>query len=1120
MKTFRWIASFFLLFFATIFSTVPSFAESSEVTALKDTLAQLNKQEHLSENDTRLKNAINIHLEFLSKYEQMSADFETASNDVKNADSEIKRINAEKERLEGIFAKEDGQDLLKLNHSQLSEEFSKYQNKLLDDQKKFEEYKIKSDKLQIFSEYSQEKNSTLQQGIDEAKQQLIQENLLPFETAAYAQKLKYYQHYVSYLQFLNISKRKLIELTDANLSLRKVIVDHDKEMLTKIDARLAEISKQEKAAEFKKFESESAQLQLSVDERSKISDFIAEQNDEYRKLIEEATSKSDIYEKESKTIALALEQASDIEYEVNSQIGNFSNSMFLAQALESLLRSIPEYDAPFNFEETLSAVRLDIYEQNIKFARLADPEGTAQRISQRGKTPLTKAQINAIAELLKIRRTLVSRYLEKLQTESQLLLSLKMNNDLYEQHKRSIQETVTKKLFWLQSNPKINKAWFKNLPNMLQKELTGTRAFVDASNFEGEVLKKLPRVLVLVLFSLCIVLSKKAITRQIKSCHNKVGSYRKDTHYNTPLAVFLTFLRSSNWACWSIIIGLLLSFMTIRVGIYNIGEIAKENNIRVAFIILLMCFANTAMKPGEIYDRHFNLPGYCSNRRMHVAILGCLALLSLGCTSKELYPHTIAIDVVGQILFFFAAIAAQVILFKTLKRSFKNPKATIVNKLLILAFNFIPIALMVMLWQGYYYSAIKVVVKCIDTYFAFFLAALVFLTILRSLSITSRRLAYARRKEEKERMRHEDLKTETLTEQEAALASSSVPVDDEEMMPTSEISHQTVNILNLAVFTGLAVVIYIIWSDVITAMSYLRQITLWTVSATDPTGKGAITVNISLSDVLIACYAFIMTFIVVKNLPGLLEIIVLNRFSVTKNASYSIKTILSYVVLASGITFGCSKLGVSWDNLKWLVTALSVGIGFGLQEIVANFISGIIILFERPIRPGDIITIGNTTGVVTKIRTRATTITDFDKRDLIVPNKTFITSQLSNWSLNDICLTRMCINVSAGYGSDQKLVHDTLMKIGEQNRYVAKNPKHFVVFTGFGESNLDFHLMVFIEKIQDYYPAIDSLNSAIYDEFNKLGIEIAFNQMDVFIKNTKTGNEIKVKSSEENSAAA
>mgnify|MGYP002712216316 CR=1 FL=1 len=211
-------------------------------------------------------------------------------------------------------------------------------------------------------------------------------------------------------------------------------------------------------------------------------------------------------------------------------------------------------------------------------------------------------------------------------------------------------------------------------------------------------------------------------------------------------------------------------------------------------------------------------------------------------------------------------------------------------------------------------------------------------------------------------------------------------------------------------------------------------------------------------------------------------------------------TLLSYALAGFGIVATLSTLGVSWDKLQWLVAALSVGLGFGLQEIFANFISGLIILFERPVRIGDVVTIGNLSGTVSRIRIRATTITDFDRKDIIVPNKTFITGQLINWSLSDT-VTRVTIKVGVAYGSDLDKVKALLYKAAQDNPRVLKEPEPQVFFLNFGESTLDHELRIHVRDLGDRNPATDEINRFIDREFNKAGISIAFRQVDIFLKN-------------------
>lgn len=298
------------------------------------------------------------------------------------------------------------------------------------------------------------------------------------------------------------------------------------------------------------------------------------------------------------------------------------------------------------------------------------------------------------------------------------------------------------------------------------------------------------------------------------------------------------------------------------------------------------------------------------------------------------------------------------------------------------------------------------------------------------------------------------------------------------------------------------------WSDIIGILSYLNTITLWNITGTDASGKITILNSISITDVAISLLSIVLMVILTKNIPGLLEV-TLNKFATTKNASYSIKTILTYIIITTCTIVCLGHLGVTWDNLQWLVAALSVGLGFGLQEIFGNFVSGLILLFERPIRLGDIVTIGDVSGTVTRIRIRATTIMQFDKKELIVPNKKFITESLTNWTLSDT-VTRIEISVGVSYNENLDIVQRNLLDIANKCPYVAKEPAPKAYFMRFGDSNLDHSLYVYVNTISERYPAINYLNKAIYNRFKDLNIEIAYNQIDMYIKNVKTEQEIKI----------
>src|SRR5690606_7819557 len=154
---------------------------------------------------------------------------------------------------------------------------------------------------------------------------------------------------------------------------------------------------------------------------------------------------------------------------------------------------------------------------------------------------------------------------------------------------------------------------------------------------------------------------------------------------------------------------------------------------------------------------------------------------------------------------------------------------------------------------------------------------------------------------------------------------------------------------------------------------------------------------------------------------------------------YTVTTLLRYALMVVAVVTVFSLLGLRWSELQWLIAALTLGLGFGLQEVVANFVSGLIMLFERPVRVGDTITIGEYSGPVARIRTRATTIIDWDSREVVVPNKMFITERLINWTLSDT-MTRIVLQLNVTYDADVDVVMESLKEIADAHPSVMKDP--------------------------------------------------------------------------------
>ena len=242
-----------------------------------------------------------------------------------------------------------------------------------------------------------------------------------------------------------------------------------------------------------------------------------------------------------------------------------------------------------------------------------------------------------------------------------------------------------------------------------------------------------------------------------------------------------------------------------------------------------------------------------------------------------------------------------------------------------------------------------------------------------------------------------------------------------------------------------------------------------------------------------------MTVVAVKNIPGLVELLILKRLPLGAGERYAVTTLSRYLITIVGVVIACGALGITWSKVQWLLAAMTVGLGFGLQEIFGNFVSGLIILFERPIRVGDKVTIGDVSGTVSRIRIRATTVTDFNRKELIVPNKEFVTGKLVNWTLSDQVL-RLVVPVGVAYGSDTEQARKLLVKVAKEHPAVMAEPEPKAHFLGFGESSLQLELWAFLPDFESFIRARNELHTAVAKTFREAGIEIAFPQRDIHVR--------------------
>ncbi len=199
------------------------------------------------------------------------------------------------------------------------------------------------------------------------------------------------------------------------------------------------------------------------------------------------------------------------------------------------------------------------------------------------------------------------------------------------------------------------------------------------------------------------------------------------------------------------------------------------------------------------------------------------------------------------------------------------------------------------------------------------------------------------------------------------------------------------------------------------------------------------------------------------------------------------------------VLIGVSAAGLDLSNIAIVAGALSVGIGFGLQSIVNNFVSGLILIFERPIKQGDWVVVGNEEGHVKKIKVRATEIETFDRASVIIPNSDLISGTMKNWT-HKSKLGRLEVRVGVSYDADEEKVRDILTQIASEHSGVLTRPEPYVLFMDFGASSLDFELRCFLKDIENKMSIASDLRFSIRKAFQDEGIEIPFPQQDVYIK--------------------
>lgn len=401
----------------------------------------------------------------------------------------------------------------------------------------------------------------------------------------------------------------------------------------------------------------------------------------------------------------------------------------------------------------------------------------------------------------------------------------------------------------------------------------------------------------------------------------------------------------------------------------------------------------------------------------------------------------------------------------------------------------IPIVLVVMSLAGYLDTAFRLAKSIQFSLILLVVVVLAVALVFRWLSLRYRDIAMkqAREKREKLRAAAEASDTDSLSEE----VGIDLVEDESTDLPTLDRqTRQTVSTLSTVLSL---IALAMIWSDVLPALDVLDRVQIGSM------GTGEKIRLYTLKDIFFISAAIAATIYAIRTIPGVLEMIVLQRSSLDSGARYAWTTIVRYILIIAGAVIVMNMLSIPYQQLGWLLAAASVGLGFGMQEIFANFVSGIILLLERPVRVGDVVTIGETTGVVSRIQMRATTVTSWDRKELVVPNKDLITEKLLNWSLSNV-INRVTINVGVDYTADPDEVRTILERVVKLHPDVMSDPAPMVNLEQFGDNSLDYSVRFFLANLDRRVGVTHEINSSILRALRIAKINIPFPQRDLRIR--------------------
>ncbi len=770
----------------------------------------------------------------------------------------------------------------------------------------------------------------------------------------------------------------------------------------------------------------------------------------------------------------------DAEYEsIREQLDLGGGGRVMAQVLVDLRNRLRDARAHASVAVPLDKTRLAAIQVGQKLRQQGDVENRFADVPS-----------NAVARLVAARGEILTNLKAQYGTLIRSSAALDGDKRQYRNTIDEVRDDISDELFWMRSSDPLSFSTFTEIPAGL-KWVFSWEHWTEL----GRAVLSIPARLPWMSASMILVLATLLLRRQIRRALERTGARIRRISTDR-------YARTSEALLWTTLLALPipLAIGYVREGLAQVPEPSDWlEGVAIglpfaAWLTFVTSFLIAVCRKDGLGPVHFGWGQEPLNRTRSLLRRYTLVYVpAILLTCSTLYGSASDyFDSVGRVSFMLAQIGTAIFLAQLLHPSegilgpflLERPHGIVARWRylwygMMIAF---PIVLTALSAIGYGFTALRLSADLLVTLCLVAIGVILYELALRWFMMNERKIALAAAIEKRRARRA----AENQSPEQSGETLSLENVEEEEL-DLDAISSQTRHLLRVLFTLGVAAAIVLLLSNSVPLIAAFQTTPVPLIS------------GMTVLGLLQAVLIVVVTWVMVQNLPGLLELAVLRQTSMEPGTRTAVSTLCQYAVIAIGISLLFSVLKLDWSKLGWIAAALSVGLGFGLQEVVANFVCGLILLFERPIRVGDVVTLEGMTGTVTRVQMRATTITNWDRQEFVVPNKNLITGTLLNWTLS-ASTNRIVIPVGVAYGSDTERARQILLEVAADNPQVLDEPPPIASFEEFAASSLTLRLRAFIPNLDHRLGTISELHAEIDKRFAAAGIEIAFPQLDLHVR--------------------